>query len=54
MNTLDSQTGADPRQAYEPPVIVVLGTVEQITLSARSGSYSDFKGRATKKPPTVV
>lgn len=34
---------------YQPPAVTVIGTVEAITLSARSGSYSDFKGRSDKK-----
>ena len=44
----DPTTSAD--HTYEPPAMVVLGSVEAITLSARVGSYSDFKGRDSKKP----
>ena len=47
MNSDGSGRGA---QSYLPPVLIVLGTVEAITLSSRVGSYSDFKGRDSKKP----
>lgn len=36
-------------RAYEPPALVVLGSVEAITLSSHAGSFSDMKGRTTKK-----
>lgn len=35
-------------QPYEPPALVVLGSVAAITLSANQGSVDDFKGRDRK------
>lgn len=38
----------DPRE-FVPPALVILGSVERITLSSSKGSYTDHKGRGQKK-----
>lgn len=52
LGTAEMTSDANARAAreYEPPALVVLGSVEAITQSSRVGSYSDFKGRDSKKP----
>lgn len=45
-NGATASTGA---YAYEAPAVKVIGSVESITLSSRSGSFSDFRGRSDKK-----
>lgn len=35
-------------QPYQPPALIVLGSVAAITLSANQGSVDDFKGRDRK------
>jgi hypothetical protein len=44
----DAASNSTLPAAYEPPAIVVLGSVAAITLSSQSGSISDFKGRTNK------
>lgn len=35
--------------AYEAPALLVLGSVEAITLSKKLGSVSDFRGRRNRR-----
>jgi hypothetical protein len=49
---MDISTGANaPADAptYEPPTLVVLGFVAELTLGS-SGSFMDSTGRGSKKP----
>ncbi|MEO6715313.1 MAG: lasso RiPP family leader peptide-containing protein [Mycobacteriales bacterium] len=47
MNLPTAPPTAEAR-AYEPPAVVVLGSVEAVTLSSRNGSISDFRGRQNR------
>ena len=40
-----NETIAIDQQPYEPPSLVLLGSVAAITLSSNRGSIDDFKGR---------
>jgi len=42
------ETIAIAPQPYEPPSLVVLGSVAAITLSSNQGSIDDFRGRDRK------
>lgn len=48
MSMPGTDSAANEPSAYEPPALIVLGSVEAITLSSVRGSFSDFKGRAAK------
>jgi hypothetical protein len=37
--------------SYEPPTLILLGSIEAITLSSTQGSYCDGHARSNKKSP---
>lgn len=47
---MTTETGTMQQHAYVPPALVVLGSVEAITLSSQTGSFSDMKGRTNRHP----
>jgi hypothetical protein len=45
----DETTASPAGAAYERPTLVVIGSVEAITLSSTVGSFTDGHGRSNKK-----